>query len=308
MSKRIVSLFLALMLVFGMSAALAEETSVTVTDVKGREITLTKPATRIVALTPADCEILCALGCEEALVGCGAYCNYPESILNLPVVQSGADTNIEEIFALEPQVLLMTDMAALDDMVGVLEANGVKVVISDAGNIAETYDTIRMIGALMGKDEEAEAIVLDMQTAFEEIAAQSVNVDKSVYFEVSPLEYGLWTAGMNSFMDELANMCGLTNIFADMDGWGAVSEEQVLMRNPDFIVTTTMYYGQGLLPDEEIMSRAGWESVNAVKNGDVINVDSDIFSRPGPRLKDAAIELFNFVNGIEPEAAAEQAE
>ena len=40
----------------------AEDTSVTVTDMTGREITLEEPATRIVALTASDCEIICALG------------------------------------------------------------------------------------------------------------------------------------------------------------------------------------------------------------------------------------------------------
>ncbi len=299
MSRKLVSLILVMLIAFGMTAALAEDTSVTVTDVKGREITLTEPAARIVALTPADCEILCALGCEEALVGCGAYCDYPESILNLPVVQSGDDTNIEEILALEPDVLLMTDMASMEDTVRMLEENGVKVVISDAGNIEEVYFSIRMIGALMGKDAEAEALIADMQNTFDDIAAKSENTGKTVFFEVSPLEYGLWTAGKNSFMDEIASMCGLTNIFADMDGWGPVSEEQVLARNPDYIVTITLYFGEGPTPVEEIMSRTGWESVSAVAEGGVFNADSDAISRPGPRLKDAAVELYNFVNGVE---------
>lgn len=65
-----------------------------------------------------------------------------------------------------------------------------------------------------------------------------------MYFEVSPLEWGLWTAGKNTFMDELATLCGVTNAFADVDGWAEISEEQVLDRNPDFIVTNTMYYGR----------------------------------------------------------------
>ena len=60
--------------------------SVTVTDMTGREITLDGPATRVVALSAADCEVLCALGCGDALVGRGEYCNWPEEILDVPVV------------------------------------------------------------------------------------------------------------------------------------------------------------------------------------------------------------------------------
>ena len=257
----------------------------------------------MVALTAADCEILCAIGCEDALVGRGAYCDYPESILDVPVVQSGADTNLEEILALEPQVVLMSDMAQSKETVELLEQNGVKVVISDANDIAGTYTAIRMIGALMGKDAKAEALVSDMQATFDQIAAASENTGKTVYFEVSPLQWGLWTAGSGTFMDELAAMCGLTNAFADVEGWAAISEEQVLERNPDYIVTITMYYGEGPTPVEEILGREGWADLKAVVNGDILNANSNAVSRPGPRLKDAAIELYNFVNGVDVEEA-----
>ncbi len=297
MSRKIVSLFLALLLMLGMTAALAENGAVAVTDMYGRQITLSEPVTRIVALTPADCEILCALGCGQALVGRGAYCDYPASVLELPAVQSGAETNVEEILALNPQVVLMGDMAQSKELVNALEENGVHVVLSDANSIEETYTAIRMIGALMGKDDEAQALIADMQNTFAEIAAKSESTGKTVYFEVSPLQYGLWTAGSNTFMDELATICGLTNAFADVEGWGAISEEQVLARDPDYIVTISMYFGEGPTPVEEILGRNGWENLKAVSGAQVFNADSNAVSRPGPRLKDAAVELFQFVNG-----------
>ena len=303
MSKKILALLLAALLTLAVCCAMAESTSVSITDMYGREVTLDASATRIVALTAADCEILCALGCEETLVGRGAYFDYPESILDVPVVQSGAETNIEEILALEPQVVLMSDMAQSQELVNLLEENGVRVVISNADDIAGVYTAIRMIGALMGRGEVAEALVSDMQATFDEIAAKSESTGKTVYFEVSPLEWGLWTAGSRTFMDELAAMCGLTNAFADVEGWAPISEEQVLERNPDYIVTITMYYGEGPTPVEEIMGRAGWQSLTAVQAGSVYNADSNAISRPGPRLKDAAIELFDFVNGEAQEEA-----
>jgi len=69
-------------------------------------------------------------------------------------------------------------------------------------------------------------------------------------------------------------------------------------------VTITMYYGEGPTPVEEIMSREGWQDLKSVKNAQVFNAsDSNALSRPGPRLKDAAIELYNFINGIAEEEA-----
>ncbi len=303
MSKKLVSLFLAVLMIFGMTAAFAENASVTVTDMYGREITLTEPAARIVVMQPSDCEILCAIGCEDTIVGRGQYVDYPESILEVPVVQSGAETNIEEILALNPQVVLMNDMGQSEEQVKQLEENGVKVVVSQASDIEGVYYAIRMIGRLMGKEDNAEAVIADMQATFNEIRANSKAEGRSVYFEVSPLQWGLWTAGKGTFMEELAEICGLTNAFSDVDGWAAVSEEEVLARNPDYIVTITMYYGEGPTPVEEIVSREGWGDLNAVKNGTILNAESNAISRPGPRLKDAALELYNFIRETETEEA-----
>ena len=299
MSKKLVFLVVALLMMLSMPSVLAEGAAVT--DMYGREIALAEPVTRIVALAPSDCEILCAIGCEDALVGRGKYCDYPESILDVPVVQSGAETNMEEILALNPQVVLMSDMSQTEEQVKQLEQNGVKVVISDANTIEETYVAIRMIGQLMGKAAEAEAVVADMQATFDEIAANSPAAGKTIYFEVTPLQWGLWTAGSSTFMDELAAMCGMTNAFADIEGWASISEEQVLERNPDYIVSIA---GMGDAAVEEIMGRAGWSELNAVKNAEVYNADSNAIARPGPRLKDAAIELYNFLNDAAKEEPA----
>ena len=297
MTKKLVSLFLALVMALSLTAAFAESTAVTVTDMAGREIALDAPATKVVALTASDCEILAALGAEDTLVGRGEYCDYPESILEVPAVQSGADTNLEQIIALEPQVVIMAKMAQTEEQVAALEEAGIRVVVSDAQDIEGVYTAIRLIGALVGRNDEAEAMVADMQSTFADIAAKSENTGKTVYFEVSPLQWGLWTAGKGTFMDELATMCGLTNAFADVEGWAEISEEQVLERDPDYIVTISMYYGEGPTPVEEIKSRTGWDTLKAVQNDAIFNADSNEVSRPGPRLKDAAEALYTFVTG-----------
>lgn len=273
------------------------EPAVTLTDMTGREITLDEPATRIVALTPSDCEILYAIGAGDLLVGRGKYCDYPAEVTEIPAVESGSDTNIEQIVELQPQVLIMSTMAQTDEQVQQLEAAGIHVVVSDAQDIDGVYTAINMIGELVGKQDEAASVVESMQKTFDEIKANAGDGTKTIYFEVSPLEYGLWTAGTGTFMDEIANMMGLKNCFADVEGWAAISEEQVLERNPDYILTISMYYGEGPTPEEEIASRAGWENVTAVKNGKILNLQNNELSRPAPRLAEGAKALYDFVYG-----------
>jgi iron complex transport system substrate-binding protein len=270
--------------------------AIDVADMTGRAIHLDAPATRVVALTASDCEILYALGAPDTLVGRGAYCDYPSEALNVPSVQSGFETNYEEIIALSPQVVLMNTMNQTEEQAALLESAGITVVVSNAADIAGTYESIRLIGAVVGKNDEAEALVSDMEKAFAQVSELANGEGRStVYFEVSPLEWGLWTAGSHTFMDELANIVGLRNAFADVSGWAEISEEQVLARDPDYIVTVAMYYGEGQTPVEEILSREGWQNLKAVQNGGILGVSSDEITRPGPRLVDAAYALYRFV-------------
>ena len=307
--KRIVSLLLALAMIFALAGCTSSEpaqpaepsepeasgSAITVTDMTGREITLDEPATRVVALSAADCEFLYAVGAGDTLVGRGEYCDYPAEVLDVPSVQSGYDTNIEQIIALEPQVLLMSTMAQTEEQVAALEEAGIKVVVSDAQDIEGVYTALEMIGTLMGKEKEAEEVINTMKIRFKELSDSTSTQGKTVYFEVSPLEYGLWTAGKGTFMNEIAEMLGMKNVFDDVEGWAEISEEQVLERNPDYIVTITMYFGEGPTPEEEIMARPGWENVTAVQNGTILNLQNNELSRPTPRLTDGALMLHNFV-------------
>ena len=298
MKKKMLSMAGALLGTMLMFAVPAYAEGVDVVDMTGREIHLDQPADRIVALTASDCEILCALGKGDLLVGRGEYCDWPAEIFEIPAVASGADTNVEEIIALEPQVLLMSTMAQTEEQVAALESAGIKVVVSDAQDIEGVYTAINLIGDLTGSQEEAAALCDSMKATFDELSAAAAELEGgSIYFEVSPLEWGLWTAGNHTFMNEAAEMLGLTNIFADVEGWAEVSEEQVIERNPDYIMTITMYWGEGDTPEEEIMKRAGWEEVNAVKNAQILNLPNNELSRPGPRLADGVQMLYDFVYG-----------
>ena len=273
----------------------APDASVSIIDMMGHEVTLEKPAERIVALTASDCEIVFALGAGDLLVGRGEWCDYPAEVLAIPSVESGGNTNIEQILALNPDVVVMSSMAQTEEQVKQLNDAGVAVVVNEAKDIAGVYTSIELLGKLLGKEEQAAAIIDGMKAQFAEIEANKLDGEQTIYFEVSPLQWGLWTAGGGTFMNEIAEMMGLKNCFGDLDGWAQISEEQVLERNPDYIMTITMYYGEGPTPEEEIMSRAGWENVTAVKNGAILNLQNDELSRPAPRLADGAKMLYDFI-------------
>ena len=75
----------------------------------------------------------------------------------------------------------------------------------------------------------------------------------------------------------------------------------MLERDPDYILTVGMYFGDGPTPIESILARPGWENVAAIKNKAILNLTDDELSRPGPRLADGARMVYEFV--YEREAA-----
>ena len=284
-----------------------EASGIHFTDMAGHDVHLDAVPERVVALSAADCEILYAVGAGDTLVGRGEYCDYPAEVLDVPAVQSGTETNIEQIIELDPQVVIMSSMAQTEEQVQALEDAGITCVVSEAYDIQGIYQSVNMIGTLMGKTAESDRIVSDMQAQFDELAANPVE-GGTVYFEASPLEWGLWTAGTGTFYNEIAEMIGLENIFADVDGYAEISEEQVIERNPDYIVTITMYFGEGPTPTEEILARTGWENVTAVQNEAILNLPNDELSRPVPRLAEGAQMLYDFVTGNVTAEVADAAE
>ena len=302
---RLTSLVLMLILMVSMLAACGKkepeeeetpaDTSITFTDMAGRTVTLDGPAERIVTLEPSDCEIIYYIGAGSTLVGRGDYCDYPAEVFDIPSVTSGYETNIEAIIDLEPQVVIMTMMAQTEDQINALENAGIKVVMTNAQDINGIYDCINMLGKVTGKESSAAEVVSQMKTAFAEIKNEGYGDGKTVYFEVSPLQWGLWAAGSGTFMDEAASMIGLKNIFGDQAGWLEVSEEQVISADPDYIVTITMYYGEGPTPVEEICGRPGWGGLKAVVNENIINIQDNSLSRPSPRLMDGIKAMNDFI-------------
>ncbi len=293
MQRKPVALLLALLLALPCLPALAD--GVTAVDMKGREITLDAPATRVLAVSAAECEILYALGAGDTLVGRSESCNYPAEALSLPVVASGAGLNAEQIIALNPDIVIMSTMAQTIEQVESLERAGIPVAVTVSKGIQGVYESIALIGALTGKNDEADMLIRQMQDAFDAISKEADHAGKTVYFEVSPLEWGLWTAGSGTFMDEIAAICGLENAFHDVSDWAPISPEQVIERNPDYIITMTPASDDCPSPIDEIKSRAGWENISAVQNDGILCADNDSITLPGPRLVDAAQSIHAFV-------------
>ncbi|MCI2254935.1 ABC transporter substrate-binding protein [Domibacillus sp. PGB-M46] len=268
----------------------AKETAafpVTVTDAEGTKVEIEEAPDKIVSLIPSNTEIAFELGLGDEIAGVSDFDNYPEEVAQKEKI-GGSEFNVEKIIGLDTDLVLAHASSAHNSKEGLqqLRDAGIDVlVVNDAQNFEQVYDSIEMIGEATGKKKEADAEVKEMKEGLAEIEEKASGIkgedEKSVYIEVSPAP-NLFTPGKNTFMNEMLELIHANNAMSSQAGWAQVSEEAVIKANPDVIVTTYGYYTENAV--EQLMARQGWSTIPAVENKSVVDVNSDLVSRPGPRL------------------------
>lgn len=260
--------------------------SYTVVDDRGIEVTFEQFPNTVISLQPSNTEILFELGVGEKIIGVTDYDNYPEEAKKIERVSDSETVNTERVVELNPDIVFAysnTGEAQLEQ----LESAGLKVfVIEAASSIEGVYKNIAQIAQVMGVEEKGEEVVVNIKKKLASIEEKTANIEqkKNVYFEIAPSP-DIWSIGSGTFQHELMKISGINNIYDDQQEWFSVSEEDVINRNPEAIITT-VYYTED--PVGEIMSRQGWDTITAVQNGAVYKLDADILDRPGPRIADAA--------------------
>ncbi|WP_071396461.1 ABC transporter substrate-binding protein [Bacillus tuaregi] len=267
---------------------------VTIKDATDNGVEIESKPERIVSLIPSNTEISFALGLGDDIVGVNDNDNYPEEVLEIEKI-GGMDLNIEKIISLQPDLVLAhggSSMGSSPEGLQQLRDAGITVlVVNDATSFVSVYEAIEMIGKATGTQKKANEIVTDMQTRIENIKEKAAAIKeedrKKVYIEIMPAPE-IYSAGKNTFMDEMLEMINAENIVTE-ESWPKVDQEAIIASNPDVIITTYGFY----TPDaaEQLLSREGWQDVNAVKNEQVFDVNSDVVTRSGPRLVEGVEEV-----------------
>jgi iron complex transport system substrate-binding protein len=271
-----------------------EYKQVTLVDRMGNVVTFTEPPERIVSLAPSNTEILFAIGAGDSVVGVTDYCDYPHNFAawidagNMTSIGNYWNPSVEPIVALEPDLVLAT--SASSDAANSLKNLGYSVLIVEGKTIDDVLQDILLVGRATYNNAEASALVIDMRTRMDEVTTQllAATTTPKVYHEV----WGdpLMSVGPGTFIDELITLAGGTNIFNDATtSWPTISSEAVIQKNPDVMFFPDMYMGVGNFYEtiEAVASRPGWDTITAVQDDALYEIDANMISRNGPRLVDA---------------------
>lgn len=255
---------------------------VTLKDASGFSVTVKKEPRRIISLIPSTTEMLFALGLGDRVVGVSNHDNYPEEAMTRTRV-GAMKVNAEIVLSLNPDIIV-GDKRMSSGAVDELRQLGLTVFITGGEQIDEVQKDIHTFGKLFNCIPEAKNVIERMNGEREKVLSRIQAIPDStkvkVFIEHSP---SLYTTGRGTFMHEIITLAGGTNIAGKIDGWGRMTEEEVLQANPDVILYLTGGNRKTKLR-ELMLARKAWKNISAIKANRLYGIDKDIVSRPGPRL------------------------
>lgn len=239
---------------------------------------------RIVSLSPTSTEVLFAIGAGDRVVAVDDQSSYPPEA---PMTDlSGFQPNVEAITAYDPDLVVVSgDPGGLVDSLTALD---IEVLVQPAATtLGDVYEQILSMGELTGDAEAAEVLVEQMRTDIEAIVSSIDLPDRALtyYHELDPTFYSVTS---RTFIGELYGLFGMTSIADAADGqdsgYPQLSPEYIIEADPDLILLADVQCcGVDI---EQVNSRPGWQTMTAVANGAIVELDADTASRWGPRIVD----------------------
>ena len=247
---------------------------------------------RIISLMPSNTEILYELGLGDDVIGVSTVDDYPKEVKDKKQFDA-MKLNKESLMKAKPDLILAheSQKATNDKVLKGLKDNGVKVVyVKDAQSIDEMYESFMQIGKVTHKEKASKKLVKETKQNIERVKNSVPNDAKGqkVFMEISS-EPEIYTAGKQTFFDDMLTQLKAKNSFSNLNGWQKVSKEDIIKQNPDLMIST-----MGVSSSEYqkmIRKRGGFSQIKAVQHNKVKAVNGDEISRPGPRIDDGLKKL-----------------
>ncbi len=249
---------------------------------------------RIVCLSAETADVLYRLGAGDLVVGVSGYTTTPREARQKPIVSAFTTIRFDRIEALQPDFILgFSDLQS--EALRVLGERGYPVLLTNQRTLQEMFDTIVMIGRIVNRGPQAEALVAGLQKDLDRVhdASRGWARRPRVYFEEwgGPLITGI------SWVGELIEAAGGEDVFPEMREFRTapkriVPPEAVVDRAPDIIIAS--WCGRKVKL-EAIRSRPAWQGIPAVRDGRVYEIKSAHCLQPGPILITEALPRFHTI-------------
>jgi iron complex transport system substrate-binding protein len=253
---------------------------ISVVDFAGRLVTLEQPAQRIIALAPHIVENTFSAGAGEQLVGVVDYSNYPAAAQDIPRVGNYAAWSMEEIVALQPDLVLMWGSGNGMQRLVAAEKLGLTVYVSEPRKLSDIAATIRAIGQLAGTERVSEVEARRVEQEIQRLRnSYSEQAGLNVFYQVwnQPLQ----TINGDHLISQVITLCGGSNIYRNSEILAPrVNIESVIQRDPDAIIAS----GMDAARPEWLDEWKAFPSMKAVQENALFFIHPDLIQRPTTRI------------------------
>lgn len=239
----------------------------------------TSEENRIVALSVSLVDILSELDIELVGVPNSQY-ELNKKVEGVTQVGLSMSPDVEMIASLNPTHVL--SLTTLESMISEkLATVGIEGTYLNAENIDTLIQSIRTIGEMFDREEEAAALI----DSFEADINQTI---ESVKGKTAPKVLvlfgfpGNYLAGTSSsFVGQMVEMLGGTNVVADSSvAYANVNLEALVVEQPDIILRMAHGVKDEVLEmfEKEFNENPIWSQFDAVQNGKVYDLDDSLFN------------------------------
>jgi iron complex transport system substrate-binding protein len=274
------------------------------TDDEGTAVEIAAEPQKIVSITPANTEILFAIGAGDRVVATDDGSDYPAEAAPLPDVATYGSVDVEQIVSLSADLVVAGGLGLNPpEAITQLRSLGIPVLVVYAPSVEGVYQDIELIGAAVGTADEAKDLTGRMRSEIDAISAAAAGAATAagskprVFYDVGYTDGTgqIYGPAEGSFVADMVGRTGVDVILADKVTY-EVPLETLIERDPQIIVVgVNAFYSPTA---EAISKRTGWSVLTAVKTGDIRPVDDTEITRPGPRL---ATGLRNLVLAMYPD-------
>lgn len=252
---------------------------VSVRDAENHSVVLAQPAQRIVTLTPHATELVFAAGAGARLVGTVDYSDYPPAARRVPHIGSLVGVSLEAILRLKPDLVVAWKDGTQPQFLQRLRNQGVAVYVSRPSRLDDVARELLALGHLSGTDAIAARSAAAYRARLTRLSARYAHrAPVSVFYQISNAP--LFTVSDASFIGPVLQLCGGRNVFGRLPlPAPLVSREAVVAARPQVMLAASV---------AELSVWDRWKTLPAVAHGTRYAINTDLASRPGPRLADAA--------------------
>lgn len=290
--RRSLSTLSVIFLLINLSSAVAGER--VLVDESGRRVEVPRSAKRIISLAPSITEILFALGVRQEIIGVTNFCDYPEDVTTKPRIGGFVNPDVEKIVSLKPDLVVAIADGNRWDTIERLSDLGLPIYTVDPKGFDGVIRTIRNIGEIIGKGEEARTLIRRMMEKREKVVTLTRSLHRpAVFFQVG--DAPVITVGKGTLANDLIRLAGGRSISENEPlSYPPYSIETILSKAPEIIIFSAMDNRKNY--SDLIRRWQTWKSIPAVKSNSIFVIDSNLVDRPAPRIVEGLEALARMIH------------